>query len=283
MFNWKSVYCLIVAVIALLSMSCSEYSKIMKSGDSDLKYRKVFEYYEAEDYYKALGLIEDIKAVYKGTDKYETLCFYNAYCNYRQKEYSLAAYLFKEYARMYSNTERTEEAEYMAAYCYYIVSPSVSLEQTYTEMALRDLEAFKEKYPYSKYGEKVDEHIKDLNFKLETKAYNNAMLYYKISDYKAAIVALRNVLYDYPATTYREDIMFTMVKASYTLATKSVESKKLERYKNTVRLLCNFSAVLYCAFMIISLRIPNKKSVGKIDKPRINTGFLSIIPNKKLF
>ena len=196
MFNWKSVYCLIVAVIALLSVSCSEYSKIMKSGDSDLKYRKVFEYYEAEDYYKALGLIEDIKAVYKGTDKYETLCFYNAYCNYRQKEYSLAAYLFKEYARMYSNTERTEEAEYMAAYCYYIVSPSVSLEQTYTEMALRDLEAFKEKYPDSKYGEKVDEHIKDLNFKLETKAYNNAMLYYKISDYKAAIVALRNVLYD---------------------------------------------------------------------------------------
>ena len=38
-----------------------------------MKYQKVFEYYEAEDYYKALGLIEDIRAVYKGTDKYETL------------------------------------------------------------------------------------------------------------------------------------------------------------------------------------------------------------------
>lgn len=255
MFNWKSVYCLIVGVIALFSVSCSEYSKIMKSGDSDLKYRKVFEYYEAEDYYKALGLIEDIKAVYKGTDKYETLCFYNAYCNYRQKEYSLAAYLFKEYARMYSNTERTEEAEYMAAYCYYTISPSVSLEQTYTELALRDLEAFKEKYPESKFGEKVDEHIKDLNFKLETKAYNNAMLYYKISDYKAAIVALRNVLYDYPATTYREDIMFTMVKASYTLATKSVESKKMERYKNTVQ--------AYYAFLD---KFPNSKKIKEAEK-----------------
>ena len=130
----------------MFSVSCGEYSKIMKSADSDMKYQKVFEYYEAEDYYKALGLIEDIRAVYKGTDKYETLCFYNAYCNYHQKEYSLAGYLFKEYARLYSNTERTEEAEYMAAYCYYLISPSVSLEQTYTELGLRELQAFLDKY-----------------------------------------------------------------------------------------------------------------------------------------
>ena len=149
MFNWKGAYYIFVSLIALFSVSCSEYSKIMKSPDSDMKYRKVFEYYEAEDYYKALGLIEDIKAVYKGTDKYETLCFYNAYCNYQQKEYSLAGYLFKEYARLYSNTERTEEAEYMSAYCHYLISPNTSLEQTYTEIALKDMQGFIEKYPES--------------------------------------------------------------------------------------------------------------------------------------
>ncbi len=255
MFNWKGAYCFLVGLIALFSVSCGEYSKIMKSADSDMKYQKVFEYYEAEDYYKALGLIEDIRAVYKGTDKYETLCFYNAYCNYHQKEYSLAGYLFKEYARLYSNTERTEEAEYMAAYCYYLISPSVSLEQTYTELGLRELQAFLDKYHESKYREQVEGYIKDLDFKLETKAYNNAMLYYKISDYKAAIVALRNMLYDYPTTTYREEIMFTMVKASYILATKSVESKKLERHKNTVQ--------AYYAFVD---KFPNSKKLKEAER-----------------
>lgn len=255
MIKWRIIYCLLIGLTALFSVSCGEYSKIMKSADSDLKYRKVFEYYEAKDYYRALGLIEDIKAVYKGTDKYETLCFYNAYCNYQQKEYSLAAYLFKEYAHIYPSNERTEEAEYMSAYCYYLVSPSVSLEQTSTALAIRELENFMEKYPDTKYGEQVEEHLKDLNLKLETKAYNNAMLYYKISDYKAALVALKNVLYDYPTTMYREEIMFTMVKASYVLATKSVESKKLERYKNTMQ--------AYYAFVD---KYPNSKKLKEAEK-----------------
>jgi len=255
MFNWKGAYYLFVSLIALFSVSCSEYSKIMKSPDSDMKYRKVFEYYEAEDYYKALGLIEDIKAVYKGTDKYETLCFYNAYCNYQQKEYSLAGYLFKEYARLYSNTERTEEAEYMSAYCHYLISPNTSLEQTYTEIALKDMQGFIEKYPESKYLEQAQTCIEKLNFKLETKAYNNAMLYFKISDYKAALVALKNVLYDYPTTSYREEIMFTMVKASHILATKSVESKKLERHKNTVQ--------AYYAFLD---KFPNSKKLKEAER-----------------
>ena len=255
MIKWRTIYCLLVGLIALFSTSCSEYSKIMKSSDSDLKYRKVFEYYEAKDYYKALGLIEDIKAVYKGTDKYETLCFYNAYCNYQQKEFSLAAYLFKEYAKLYPTNERAEEAEYMSAHCYFLVSPNVSLEQTYTSVAINELQAFLDKRPDTKYREKVEEQLKELNFKLETKAYNNAMLYYKISDYKAALVAFKNVLYDYPTTTYREDIMFTMVKASYTLATKSVESKKLERYKNTVQ--------AYYAFVD---KYPNSKKIKEAER-----------------
>ncbi len=255
MFKRRSVYCILVCLIALFSVSCSEYSKIMKSADSDLKYRKVIEYYEEEDYYRALGLIEEIKSIFKGTDKYETLCYYNAYCNYRQREYSLAGYLFKEYARLYPNTERTEEAEYMSTYCYYLVSPAVSLDQTYTKLAINELELFLEKRPDSKYREKVEEHLVDLNLKLETKAYNNAMLYYKISDYKAALVAMKNLLYDYPNTIYREEIMFTMLKASYTLAVKSVESKKLERHKNTVQ--------SYHAFVD---KFPNSKKIKEAEK-----------------
>ncbi|MCF0206251.1 MAG: outer membrane protein assembly factor BamD [Bacteroidales bacterium] len=227
-------------VIALFSASCSEYSKIMKSSDSELKYQKVFEYFDAKDYYKALGLIEDIRAVYKGTDKYETLCFYNAFCNYQQKEYSLAAYLFKEYARMYPNNERCEEAEYLSAHCYYLISPSVTLDQSFTLQSIRELELFIEKRPDSKYAEEAKAQLQDLNFKIETKAYNNAMLYYKIRDYKASLVAMKNFLYDYPNTTYREDVMFTMVKASHILAVKSVESKKLERHKNTVQAYISF-------------------------------------------
>ena len=40
--------------------------------------------------------------------------------------------------------------------------------------------------------------------------------------------------------------------------------------------------MITCLMMILSLKIPNKKQAGNIDKTRINTGFFSIIPNKNL-
>lgn len=256
MFKMTKISKFVIVLIFTASLvSCSEYSKLLKSGDTDLKYQKVLEYYEKEDYYRALGLIEDIKAQFKGTDKYETLCFYNAYCNYGQKEYSLGAYLFKEYARLYPTSARKEEAEYMAAYCYYLISPDISLEQSFTSAAIEELQNFIEHYPNSERRGNAQELIDELNLKIETKNYNSAMLYYKIGEYKAAVVALKNFLYDYPSSKYREEAMFTMLKSSYVLATKSIESKKIERYKNTVQ--------AYYAFVD---KYPTSKKIKEAEK-----------------
>jgi outer membrane protein assembly factor BamD len=53
-------------------------------------------------------------------------------------------------------------------------------------------------------------------------------------DYKAATTALKNVLKDYPDTQYREEIMFTILKASYLLAENSIYEKQYERYKAAI-------------------------------------------------
>lgn len=70
--------------------------------------------------------------------------------------------------------------------------------------------------------------------KLEKKSFESAMLYYKTLDYKGAIVALKNVIKEYPNTLYKEEVMFTLVKANFYLAENSIDSKKSERYKQTI-------------------------------------------------
>ena len=49
--------------------------------------------------------------------------------------------------------------------------------------------------------------IEDLKERLDRKAFENARLYYKMEDYLAARVALRNVLKDNADNLYREDIL----------------------------------------------------------------------------
>jgi outer membrane protein assembly factor BamD len=234
MFKNKLSYFIIIIVIVLLSGSCSEYQKLLKSSDYELKYEKAKEYYEDEDYYRAQNLLDELKTIYRGTDKAEKISYYLAYCSYGLGELRLSAYLFKDFARQYPNSEHKEEVEFLAAYCYYLVSPEPSLEQNFTKAAIAELQLFIEKYPESEKRTEAEELIDKLQLKLETKAYNNAYLFYNIGDYKAAITSLKLVLEDFPDTKYREDILFFIVKSSYLLAENSIYAKQKERYKNTI-------------------------------------------------
>ena len=82
--------------------------------------------------------------------------------------------------------------------------------------------------------------LKELNDRLDRKAYENARLYYKMEDYKAARVAFRNILKEDAENIYREDILYYIAKASYKYAFMSVESKQKERYLTFVDDYYNF-------------------------------------------
>ena len=55
-----------------------------------------------------------------------------------------------------------------------------------------------------------------------------------MQEYKASVVAFENLLNVYPGTEYKELALFTMLKAEFTYASKSIEAKKEERFKNTL-------------------------------------------------
>ena len=71
--------------------------------------------------------------------------------------------------------------------------------------------------------------LQELNDRLDRKAYEGAKLYYKMEDYLASRVALRNVLKDDAENIYREDILYYIAMSSYNYAYNSVPAKKKER------------------------------------------------------
>lgn len=225
-------YLVLIISIFLITSSCSKYQHVLKGSDMEKKYEYAEKYFQKKDYYRALQLLEELISVYKGTAKGEQTYYYYTYCNYYTGDYVLAAYHFSNFVQTYPNSKYAEEMQFMHAYCYYLDSPTYSLDQTNTQDAIDKFQLFINRYPKSNRVEEANRLIDELRYKIETKAFNNAKLYYKMEDYKAAIVAFENVLKDYPGSSYREESLFLAFKSSYLYAEKSIESKQTERYKN---------------------------------------------------
>ena len=218
----------------MIFSSCSDYTKLLKSTDYNKKYDAAIAFYEQKEYTKALALLQELVSVYRGTAKGEKIMYYYAYATYAVGDYLLAGYHFNNFVKTFPASDKTEECAFMYAYCYYLESPKYSLDQTDTKSAIKELQFFLNKYPESKRKEECNNLIQKLRGKLEEKYYRISKQYYFLDDYQAAITSFENVLKDFPDTRYREEVMYMIVKANYTFATKSIDNKKAGRLKAAI-------------------------------------------------
>jgi outer membrane protein assembly factor BamD len=224
-----------VLIMAFIFSGCSrDYDKLLKSDDFGLKLTKAYEYYEAEDYYKSQMLFEQARPFYRGTKELEKIYFYYTYAQYHQKKYILSTYYFKDFSKNYPNSEYAEESTYMSAYSNYMLSPNYKLEQTTTQNAIDGFQLFINSYPNSDRVEKCNILIDELRAKKERKDIATADLYFTLKEYQAATHCYKNVLKDYPDTRSSADIRLKVLTASYELALNSVDTKKVERFENTI-------------------------------------------------
>jgi outer membrane protein assembly factor BamD len=233
-----SVQILISAIVlfaaAAFLPSCDNYSKIARKASVEQKYQMAMNAFEKGEYYRALPLLEELITVYRGTANAEKVQYYYAYCNYNTSDYILAAYHFKSFVKSFPTSTKAEECAYMNAYCYYLTSPVYSLDQTDTHVAIRELQSFVNQYPKSKHLEEANTIIAKLRVKLETKASEIAKQYFKISNYKSAIVAVDNFAKDFPDSKMIEELRFVQFKSHYFLTLNSIDTKRAERLRSTV-------------------------------------------------
>lgn len=215
----------------------SKFEKLRASNNLAKKYEEAVKLYEQEKYSKALILFEDLMLKYRGRSEAEDLYYFNAYTHYRLKDYISARYHFKQFATTFPYSERAEEARFMSAYSYYLDSPRSSLDQENTRKAIDELQLFVNIYPESERAEEAGELIQKLRNKLETKAFDNAKLYYNMGfgdDYRASVIALENMLQDYPDTKYAEEAEYLIIKSQYLFADNSYVHRQESRFSEAL-------------------------------------------------
>ena len=236
----KRSYFVIILFVALTA--CSDYNKLLKSTDYELKLQKGIEYFGKRDWERSQALLEEVLPLYRTSLKGEEAYYKYCYTYYNMHDYYLAGYYFKSFSKFYPGSAQAEECLFMSGVCNLNNSPRYSLDQTETQDAIRDFQVFLDRYPESNRRDTCNKIIDNLRFKLEKKAFENAKLYYKIQNYKSASIALAALIKEYPRSFFREEAMFLILKSDYLYADLSIEDKKLERYEQTIKSYLNFAA-----------------------------------------
>lgn len=251
----KNMRKLLILLVAISTVSCSQYQKVLNKGTVEDRYKMATELYDAKKYSKTIPLFEKITPSYRDKPQMERIQFMVADAHYQIKDYNLSSYYFDKFTKNYPKSSKKEEAAYYSALSYYKLSPRYSIDQKETNQAIEALQNFIVTYPSSEYVSEANKLIKELTVKLEKKSFEIAKQYYLIEDYKAAIAAFDNLMSDYLGTVYREEAMFLRFKASNDLALKSVITKKEERLNNAVK-----------AHQKLKRNYPNSKFLEEADK-----------------
>lgn len=234
MFEKKVHTVFIFLAAAIFMAGCSQYAKVLKSDDLEMKITRAFYYYEKGDYSKSGALFEQISPMVRGTPRADSIYYYQAMNYFRQMDYMLSASFFQNFTELYGNSKFAEDAAYLEAYSYYMISPKPELDQTDTYKAMEKIQLFMIKYPDSPKIPEAQRILLELREKLMEKSFISARLYYNLALYKASITALNNCISDFPDTKYREEILFLLLKSRYLYALNSVPERQAERFQEAV-------------------------------------------------
>ena len=230
------------AFLVSLLTQCSDYNKMLKSGDLEEKLSYAEAALDSGNCFRALPLYDELMRLTRGTERAPDIHWNRALTHDCINDFYLSRYYFQSFVKTFPNDARVEEAMFRAALCSYYLSPESSLDQTDTRTAIDELQLFMDRYPASALRDSTQNMIEGLRGKLEVKAFENARLYHKTGNYKSATIAMAHAIEDYPGSPYQEELQFLIIDSHHRYAEQSTNRRKLERYNDAIQAFHTFAS-----------------------------------------
>lgn len=219
--------------------SCSEYNKILKSTDRDLKYSYAKKYFEEGKYSRSISLLEELVPFMKGTADAEESLYLLAQSHYNSRDYISATEVFTTYYNTYNKGQYAEPALFYSAYGMYLDSPDPKLDQSKTYTAIAEFQKYIDRYPQTERAEQARNYLFELQEKLAHKELLAAQLYlnlgnYMGNNYESAVTTAREAMKSYPYSIYMEEYQITILRARYEFAKRSILKTQPERFRMVI-------------------------------------------------
>jgi outer membrane protein assembly factor BamD len=132
-----------------------------------------------------------------------------------QNDYALAQAEFNKLLSMFPTSQLSDDAAFMVAFCDFKMSPRAELDQERTSKALEELKRFLDDYPESDRANEAQNLLNECYSKLAKKAYENGYLYFKMKQYEAALIYLKDLINEYHDTRWAAPAQFYIAEAYF--------------------------------------------------------------------
>ncbi len=252
---------IVLTILSIAFVGCSDYQKIVKGDDYEMKVIEADRMFDKGSYMKSLTLYEQIYQRFPNTEQGRKAYYRLAKSYFAIEDYYMAGYYFNQFTQRYPNSDKVEECLFMTAICSVKNSPQPSLDQEETELALNDLQMFVQRYPNSSLVDSCNRTMDRLREKLETKRYEAVALYARMENYRAAVFAAKSFLEEYPQSMYKTEVAFLEFENAYFLGLKSIFSKKKKRLEDASEIYARYSDL----YLEGEMKRKSKKYIESID------------------
>lgn len=226
---------IVILILTVFMFGCSA-----SVDTTNMTAEEHFEYamslYNEEDYEKSINEFQAILLQFPGNQITDDAQFYLGMSYYKSGQYLLGAYEFSKLIRDIPGSEFVDDAQFMLADSYFQLSPPYPLDQSYTEKAIDEFQAFIDFFPTDKRVKQAEEKIQQLNTKLAEKEYMDAVIYEKMEYFRAAIKYYTNVTEKFHDTKFAPLASYRKIKLLIQTDKKDEALKEIKlflaRYKN---------------------------------------------------
>ncbi|MBN2357254.1 outer membrane protein assembly factor BamD [candidate division KSB1 bacterium] len=226
----KHITLYIVIAGMMLAMACSK-GKIKADLNLEERMQLGMKQFEKKKYLDAKNQFRIITLSYSGRAEAARAQYYLAECHYNVKEYILAGSEYERLIKVYPNSEWVDDAKYKLGMCYFKMSPKYSLDQEYTQKAIRQFQEFLEEFRNSPLVPEVEEKLNECRGKLARKVFSSAEQYFKMHLYEAAEIYYTLVLDNYYDSKYSPRAYYRVAEC---LLKMKKYSKALEAFQKVV-------------------------------------------------
>lgn len=241
MRNIFNTFALTISV-SLLLLSCTSTKMMTKAIANDTKEGPKIrldlanKYYEEGDYYKAIQLYEIVINENIMVKDLEEVYYNYAGCHFAQFDYVTASNLYNSFYKAYPESRNADDAYYFRALSSYEqAEQDYRLDQSTMVQAMKELQDYLITFPEGEHAKEATDKIQEIRLTNERKELATGKLYYKITEYKAAISEYNRFIEDNPTSELVEEAYYEMLNARYELAKNSIDSKKKERLEDVLK------------------------------------------------
>ena len=163
------------------------------------------ERFEKKDYAAAIDRFEHLKSRHVDFNRMPEVYLRIADSLYHQGSYDKANGRYLQFLELYPNHKEVPRARFQIAMAYFHQIKNVDLDTRIIQQAAQSFKKVAESPDAGEWGKKAEEKRKECLKKLAEKELYKARTYLSTSNYKAARLAAKRILEEYPKLGYDEE------------------------------------------------------------------------------